>query len=112
MTIPNMDELNVLHSNICNALGDPKRIQIMYLLHEAPHHVTAIAEALDVPQPTVSRHLAILKQRGLVTSERDGTSVIYHLANEQIIDVLDMMRQLLRDLLTRQTNMLESNSSE
>lgn len=107
MGIPGIEELDVLHRHICQAVGDPKRIQILYVLHDAPRYVTAIAEALDLPQPTVSRHLAILKQRGLVISERDGPAMVYRLADTRIIEVLDTMRQLLRDVLTQQATLLE-----
>jgi ArsR family transcriptional regulator len=102
--IPPLDELDVLHRNICQAVGDPKRIQIIYALHQQPRYVTALAETLDMPQPTISRHLAILKQRGIVVSERNGAAVVYRLADDRIIVVLDKMRQLLHDVLTQQAN--------
>lgn len=106
MAIPTLDELSLLHEQICQAVGDPKRIQIMYALHEQPRHVTALAELLDMPQPTVSRHLGILRQRSIVVTERDGAAVIYRLTDPRIIDVLDTMRQLLRDTLERRASTL------
>lgn len=106
MSIPAFEELQLLHSNICQAVGDPKRIQILYALHKEPCYVTGIAELLDLPQPTVSRHLALLKQRGLVKSERDGASMVYSLTDTRIIEVLDTMRQILRDVLAQQTSRL------
>ena len=106
MTYPQLDELNLLHANICQALGDPKRIQILYALYEQPRHVTALAEALDMPQPTVSRHLRVLRQRALVLTEREGPAVYYRLADDRIIDVLNTMRELLRDTMARQANLL------
>lgn len=109
MAVPALEELQLLHSNICQAIGDPKRIQILYTLHNKPCYVTGIAELLDLPQPTVSRHLALLKQRGLVKSERDGASVVYCLTDDRIIGVLDIMRQMLRDVLAQQTNTLDTN---
>jgi DNA-binding transcriptional ArsR family regulator len=107
-TIVALEELQLLHRNICQALGDPKRIQILYALHEQPSNVSALAELLDTPQPTISRHLAVLRQRSLVATERDGTSVIYSVPDRRIIDVLDIMRQLLRDMLDRQSSALET----
>jgi ArsR family transcriptional regulator len=107
MTTVSIDELNLLHYNICRALGDPKRIQILYALHEHPCPVSTLAHDLDSPQSTVSRHLAVLRQSGLVIAERDGTSMIYRLAETDIIDVLDCMRQLLRRILKHQSNTLE-----
>lgn len=106
MTCPQIDELNLLHNHICQALGDPRRIQILYALHEQPRHVTALAEDLGIPQPTVSRHLRVLRQRALVTTERDGPAVVYALVDGRMIAVLDEMRQVLRDVLTRQTEIL------
>ena len=106
MSTPDLSELNLLHATVCKALGDPTRIQILYTLHEKPRHVTALAEALELPQPTVSRHLAILRQRGLVKPERDGLVVNYSLTQTDIIDVLDAMRQVLRQTLARQSDAL------
>ena len=106
MESPTLDELTLLHANVCQALGDPKRILILYALHEQPRHVSLLADDLDMPQPTVSRHLAILRQRALVTTQREGTAVIYHLADPRIIDILNNMRQVLRDAIAHQTTLL------
>lgn len=106
MTRPQSEELNLLHANICQALGDPTRIQILYALHEQPRHVTALADDLDLPQPTVSRHLRVLRQRGLVLTERKGPAVIYYLADDRIIGVLDTMRSVLRDAIARQSSIV------
>lgn len=106
MAFPPLRELSLLHTNICKALGDPKRIQILYALDEQPRNVTSLASILDIPQPTISRHLAILRQRSLVMTERDGQMVVYRLADRRIIDVLDTMRTILRDSLARQSSAL------
>ena len=106
MDFPPIEELDLLHANICQALGDPKRIQILYALHGEPRYVSALAEDLGMPQPTVSRHLQVLRQRSLVQTERDGQTVVYSLADTSIIDVLNVMRQILRDALDRQANAL------
>lgn len=106
MVLPSLDELTLLHANICKALGDPKRIQILYALHEEPRHVSALVDELGVPQPTVSRHLAILRQSALVQAERDGASMVYTLPDPEIIAVLDAMRQVLRRSLLRQTEFI------
>lgn len=106
MNNPTLDELNLLHANICQALGDPKRILILYALNERPRHVTALANDLDIPQPTVSRHLRVLRERRLVQTERQGTAVIYEIADERMIDVLNTMRLVLREVLEQQSGVL------
>ena len=83
-------------------IADPNRILILYKLAEHPTNVTSLAESLDIPQPTVSRHLKILKERGMVVSERDGQAVIYSLADRRIIKALDLLRAMLADSLETQ----------
>ncbi|MCA9985921.1 MAG: winged helix-turn-helix transcriptional regulator [Anaerolineales bacterium] len=104
---PTLAELNLLHANVCEALGDTKRIMILYALHDRPRNVSTLANDLDTPQPTISRHLRVLRQRSLVAAERDGASVIYRLSDPRIIAILDEMRLVLRDALARQRDALE-----
>jgi len=99
-------EIQLLHSHICEGLGDPKRVLILYLLAEGPCNVTELTEALGVSQPTVSHHLKVLRDRGLVRSERDGTSVYYSLADRRIIEALDLLRVMLADILTRRASLV------
>lgn len=105
--VPRLQEVNLLHKTVCQAVNDPKRIQILYALSDAPRNVTELAQALEMPQPTVSRHLGILRQRSIVTAKREGASVIYSLANEKVVAILDLMRELMRDVVEQQADILE-----
>ena len=90
-------EVNLLHGRICSALSDTTRIMILYLLAERDMYVNEIAEELDAPQSTISRHLKVLRERNLVSTERQGTAVLYSLVDERIIQSLDLMRSILND---------------
>jgi ArsR family transcriptional regulator len=103
-------EVNLLHANICQALADPKRILILYALADGPRNVTQLTEALDVPQPTVSRHLKVLRERHLVATEREGTSVRYSLADGRVIEALDTMRAVLLGTLNQQAELVHGLS--
>lgn len=104
--IPSTEEVQLLHNRICKAVGDPTRIRILYAVSEEAQYVTGLAELLGIPQPSVSRHLATLKQCGLVEAKRDGAAVYYRLTDDRIIEVLDTMRQLLRESLNAYTTFL------
>jgi len=99
-------EVLLLHSHICEGLGDPKRVLILYLLDERPRNVTELTAALGVSQPTVSHHLKVLRDRGLVRAERDGTSIYYSLADHRIIEALDILRTMLADLLAHRASLM------
>ncbi len=100
-------EINRLHAHICQGLADPTRIFIIYTLKEGPQRVTDLAEALDLPQSTLSHHLKVLRERGLVDVEREGTAAYYSLADPRIIEVLDMLREILADTLRQQAQLVQ-----
>lgn len=61
------------------ALADPTRRQILRLLKDGPRGSGEIAEAFPSSWATVSRHLAVLREAGLVVAERDGQMILYEL---------------------------------
>lgn len=99
-------EINLLHARVCSALADPTRILLLYALAEGPKYVGELAEELDLPQPTVSRHLKILRERPLVTAERNGSSVYYSLSDSRIIEALDLLRAVLHGILAQQVELI------
>ena len=100
-------EVNLLHANLCQAVADPTRILILYALHDSPRYVSELAESLEAPQSTVSRHLKVLRDRRLVIAERDGAAVRYSLADERVIQALDLLRAVLMSALSQQAQLTD-----
>ncbi len=103
-------EVLQLHAEICAGLADPSRIMILYALSDGPHNVTEICNALEMPQPSVSRHLKILRERRMVTTVRKGTIVQYSLADKRLIEALDLLRSVLRDGLAKRAELVDAIS--
>lgn len=97
----------MLHERICLALGDPKRLMILYLLSQHQRSVGELAHELDTPQPTISHHLKILRERSLVRTHKDGTTVYYALADTRVIQAVDLLRAVLHDNLAEQARLAE-----
>lgn len=100
-------EINQLHAEICAGLADPKRILILYALSEEPRCVNDLAAGLGLSQPLVSRHLKVLRERGMVAATRQGASVEYRLADERLIQALDLLRAILRDHLSHRAELVD-----
>ena len=99
-------EIIQLEADFCAALSEPTRIFILYALNEKSLNVTEITNELGIPQPTTSRHLKVLRERGLVYTERQGTVITYHLADDRIIQALDLLRSAMRDRMTQRANLI------
>ncbi|MBZ0281578.1 MAG: metalloregulator ArsR/SmtB family transcription factor [Anaerolineae bacterium] len=102
-----VQEIEMLYGQVCQALGDPKRLLILYALSRGPHYVNELAKELDIPQSTVSRHLTILRERSLVETRRESAIVYYSLADDRIIQALDLMRGMLRDRMVHKADLSE-----
>lgn len=101
-------EIIQLEADFCAALSEPTRILILYALKEKPLNVTELTNELGASQPTVSRHLKVLRDRRLVFAERHGTVITYHLADQRIVQAMDLLRAAMRDRLTQQANLVEA----
>jgi arsenate reductase (thioredoxin) len=74
------------------AIADPTRIQILSIIIDAPggrRAVTELASALGLSQPTVSHHLRLMAEEGVLESEQDGRQVWYSVAPARVADVFD-----------------------
>ena len=108
MTAPLEQEVNQLHAEICAGLADPKRILILYALSEKPCNVNELAHSLGLSQPMVSRHLKVLRERGMVQANRLGATVEYSLADNRLVEALDLLRSVLRDHLSHRAHLVEA----
>ncbi len=88
-------ELYKLKAEICKTFADPKRLLILNELRGGEKTVGDIAEALETPQAVISRHLAVLRSRGVVTPRREGINVHYRLTNPKISEACDIIHQVL-----------------
>ena len=101
-------EVSQLHADICSALADPKRILLIYALAERPRSVNDLAEELGFSQPATSRNLKVLRDRGLVITVRQGTTLEYHLTDMRLVEALNMLRAVLRDRLTYTASLMDT----
>jgi ArsR family transcriptional regulator len=113
LMLPSLEkEINELHSSLCAGLADPKRILILYALSEEARNVSELTDSLGLPQPTVSRHLKMLRERGLVLARREGQSVYYDIADQRVIQALDILRAVLADMLRSQASLAHSLNAD
>ncbi len=94
-----------------DALGDPTRREILRLLSEGDKPVNAIAAALPISRPAVSRHLRLLKDAGMVAERPDGNRRIYHLQDGGVRAVRDYLEGVWGEAAARFRMVAENTSS-
>ncbi len=92
-------ELYQLHASVCKGLADPKRLLIINTLRDGERSVGDICDGVGLPQANVSQHLAILRDKGLVHTRKDGQRVFYRLSSDKIVRAMDLLREVMADQL-------------
>ena len=80
---------------VFKALGDENRIQILKLLHNGEKCACKLLDALNISQPTLSHHMKILCDAGIVNGRKDGKWMHYSICSESSAELSAMLRQLL-----------------
>ena len=90
-------ELYQLHASVCKGLADPKRLLILYALRNGELSVSEICEEVGFAQANVSQHLAVLRDKGLVRTRKEGQFVFYSVSSPKIIQALELLRQVMTE---------------
>ncbi|MDD5190009.1 MAG: metalloregulator ArsR/SmtB family transcription factor [Dehalococcoidales bacterium] len=101
-------EFYIIKAELCKALADPSRQMMIVELRSGEKTVGELSETLEISQPATSRHLAILRDGGVVKARRENTNIYYSLVTPKIAEACDMVQAILfsqmeknRDLANR-----------
>jgi DNA-binding transcriptional ArsR family regulator len=95
-------EVLVPIASVMRVIAHPLRLKILSFLDSSgsPRRVTDIVDATkDAPQAIVSQHLKVLKDNGLIASQRQGSSIFYRIVSDDCASLLEMVRLAIEEKL-------------
>ena len=101
MALGTIEQIDDLQGSILRALASSHRLRLIHLLAAGERTVGEIGEALCLTQAAASQHLAALRAVGVVEATRDGRTVSYRLADDDIAIACGLMRDVLMRRLSR-----------
>jgi ArsR family transcriptional regulator len=93
------DQIYVLHASVCQMLANPTRLKTLNALRDREIAVADLARQVGTSVPNLSQHLALLRQRRVVLTRREGATIYYRIANPKILRAFDIMREVLFEQL-------------
>ncbi|WNM31243.1 metalloregulator ArsR/SmtB family transcription factor [Streptomyces sp. Li-HN-5-11] len=87
-------------------LGHPLRIRVLELLQDGPKPVRDLLAEMEVEPSSLSQQLAVLRRSGIVTSTREGSTVVYELAGGDVADLMKAARRILTEMLAGRNELL------
>ena len=97
-----------IKADFLKALSHPLRLQIIEFLKNGEKNVGSIIKALGIPQSSLSRHLTILREAGVLKSRQQGTVIYYNIEDHDIFHVLRPIAEMLRKKLKKTETVLNS----
>jgi ArsR family transcriptional regulator len=95
-----MRDIPRLKAEFFKALGHPLRIRVLELLSAGERSFSDLLDEVSVEQPHLSQHLGVLRRAGFVVARREGSNVVYTLADARVAELLAVSRQILLDMVT------------
>ncbi len=82
------------YAAISRALADPKRLCVLEILASGERSVSDLSAEARCQIPNMSQHLAVLRSSGLVSTRRDGSTVMYRLSDPRVLEAYQLIRSL------------------
>jgi ArsR family transcriptional regulator len=90
-----MKQIYELHAEVCKTLANPKRIEIINLLSGGEKSVGWLLDKTSWLKANLSQHLAVMRNKGILKSRKEGLAVYYRIASPKVIQACDLMREVL-----------------
>jgi ArsR family transcriptional regulator, virulence genes transcriptional regulator len=100
-----------LQAEISKTLANPIRLAILHTLKEGEKSVNELTDILRISQSNLSQHLALMRQKGIVTTRKQGTSIFYRVTDPKINQACDIVRQVLIDQLKQKHEIAKNFSA-
>ncbi|QSG09131.1 ArsR/SmtB family transcription factor [Halapricum desulfuricans] len=86
------------HADFCSVCANANRLKILDLLKNGEQYsVSDIERHTGISQSTVSQHLKLMRDRGIVTRERDGVNNYYAVADDRIVEGVETIREVVKE---------------
>ncbi|OGP54480.1 MAG: hypothetical protein A2Y65_09910 [Deltaproteobacteria bacterium RBG_13_52_11] len=103
-----MSDLFVRHADICKTFANPKRLEILNSLRDGSElSASQLLERIEISKANLSQHMAVLIQKGVVHSRREGVNIFYRLSDDRITKACDIMREVLISKLEAEAKALK-----
>ncbi len=98
--------ISEIKAELFKALGHPARVRVLEVLAEGPHSVGELQPLVGVELPNLSQQLAVLRHAGVVTTHKEGASVIYAIRDPELVRLLEVAKRVLINALSEGQDLL------
>ncbi len=105
------DQIYSYHAEMCKVFSHPKRLELINTLRDNEMSVGELGERLEMAMANLSRHLAMMRDRHILVSRKDGNVVYYRIANPRLLEAFDLLREILFEQIRQDAALIQGRTS-
>lgn len=102
------DQIYAYHAEMCKVLSHPKRLELINVLRDKEMSVGELSQKLGLPIGNLSQHLAMMRQRHILVSKKEGNVVYYRIANPRLLEAFDLLREIMFEQIRQDAALIQN----
>ncbi|MDP2720265.1 MAG: metalloregulator ArsR/SmtB family transcription factor [Dehalococcoidia bacterium] len=101
------DQIYYYHAEMCKVFSHPKRLELINILRDGEMSVGEMARKLGLSMGNLSQHLAMMRERHILISRKEGNIVFYRIANPRLPEAFDLLREILFEQIRKDAALIK-----
>jgi len=101
------DRIYSYHAEMCKVFSHPKRLELINVLRDIEMSVGDLSERLGLAMGNLSQHLAMMRERHIITSRKEGNVVYYRITNPRLLEAFDLLREILFEQIKQDAALIQ-----
>lgn len=104
------DQIYAYHAEMCKVFSHPKRLELINLLRDDEMSVGELSQKLGLTPANLSQHLAMMRERHILLTRKEGNMVYYRIANPKLLRAFDILREMLFEQIRQDAALIRSGT--
>lgn len=100
------DQICQIQSGFCSIFSNSHRIRVLFALKDSERTVTELSEIVGISLQNLSQHLRVMRDKGCLTTRKEGKSVYYRIANPKFVEGAMLIREGIMEELEKQSKLV------
>ncbi len=105
------DQIYFYHAEMCKVFAHPKRLELINILRDKEKSVGELSQSLGLAIGNLSQHLAMMRQRHILASRKEGNVVYYRIANPRLLEAFDLLREIMFEQIRQDAALIQDRTN-
>ena len=105
------DQIYAYHAEMCKVFSHPKRLELINVLRDKEMNAGELSARLGLTPSNLSQHLAMMRERHILASRKEGNAVYYRIASPRLLEAFDLLREILFEQIRQDAALIQDKVS-